>query len=178
MIDGLKLTFSGDELRSLLEARIRKHEEETDRWTREQKRGPEDQTEDAPLLPEHMCEHEAERHAWRCRVLAFIRDHVVIGETYRLDSADLDFGELLPAMPGSVEQEEFEERTGVRFGLERMTKAIDGLTGMAYGMLSRQDEPQRPGANPAAGIIEETNEFITRRIDLGDGPEVISIQRK
>ena len=34
---------------------------------------PEEQTEDEPLLPEHICENEAERHEWRAAVLEFIR---------------------------------------------------------------------------------------------------------
>jgi len=34
------------------------------------------------------------------------------------------------------------------------------------------DEPQAPG------IVEETDEFRTTRIDTGDGPEVIMIERK
>jgi hypothetical protein len=96
MIDGLKLTFSGDELRTLLEKGIRRHEEEASRWTGEKLRTTEDETEDTPLLPQHICDNEAERHTWRANVLAFVRDHVDAGETYRLSAADLEYGELLP----------------------------------------------------------------------------------
>jgi hypothetical protein len=127
MIDGLKLTFSGEELRALLEDRIADHNGAADHWRRELSRTPESQTEDAPLLPDHMCEYEEERHVWRAEVLEFIRDHLELQETYRLSAADLEFGELLPSKPGSVEQEEYQERTAVGFQLERLTKRLGEL---------------------------------------------------
>lgn len=122
MIEGLKLTFSGEELRKLLEARIDDHRACADRWAHEKARTPEDATEDAPLLPEHMCANEAERHDWRADVLRFIRDHLEPAETYRLGAADLEIGDLLPSKPEWLEQDEDEERTRVGFALERMTK--------------------------------------------------------
>jgi hypothetical protein len=105
MIDGLKLTITGEELRSLIEHRIDSHEQSADRWRRERERTPEQETEEEPLLPDHMCANEAERHEWRAEVLDFIRDHIDVGETYRLGDADLMFGELLPDKPGWLEQE-------------------------------------------------------------------------
>ena len=90
MIDGLKLTFSGEEVRTLLERQMRNQEKRAERWTRETLRTKEDETEDAPLLPDHMCENEAERCTWRVSVLAFIRDHIEPAETYRLGTADLE----------------------------------------------------------------------------------------
>jgi hypothetical protein len=68
MIDGRKLTFSGETLRTMLGQRIRRHEEKAGHWTRETLRAEDDETEDAPLLPQHMCENEAERHTWRAQV--------------------------------------------------------------------------------------------------------------
>ena len=124
MIDGLKLTIDGAELRRLLDQRIEDHRRSAERWKREQARTPEDQTDDEPLLPEHMCENEAERHEWRAVVLAFIRDRIEPAEVYRLGKADLAFGELLPAKPGWLEQEEYEERTSVGFQLERLAKNV------------------------------------------------------
>jgi hypothetical protein len=124
MIDGLKLTFSGEELRTLLEDRIADHNGCADHWRREQARTPESETEDAPLLPEHMCENEEQRHVWRADVLEFIRDHVDPHETYRLSADDLEFGELLPSKPGWMEQEEYEERRAIGFQLERLTKQL------------------------------------------------------
>jgi hypothetical protein len=127
MIDGLRLTFSGDELRTLLDDRIADHNGAADHWRRELSRTPESQSEDAPLLPDQMCEYEEERHVWRAEVLEFIRDHLDPQETYRLGAADLEFGEFLPSKPGSIEQEEYQERTAVGFHLERLTKRLGEL---------------------------------------------------
>src|SRR2546425_10120293 len=110
MIDGLRLTIPGEQLRRLLEQRIDDHRRCADRWKREEARKPEDQTEDEPLLPDHICENEAQRHEWRAAVLGFIRDCIESAEVYRLGEADLHFGELLPETPGWLEQEQYEER--------------------------------------------------------------------
>ncbi len=154
MIDGLKLTFSGDELRTLLDDRIRDHEEEADRWTREENRTKADETEEAPLLPTEMCEYEAERHRWRVSVLTFIRDHLEPGETYRLDSTALDFGELLPPMPADVAQQEYEERTAVGFHFERLVKTIDRLVATASGLLWHRHSPQQADGEPGREHVE------------------------
>ena len=123
MIEGLKLTFSGEELRKLLEAQIDHRGVCADRWAHEKTRTSEDEAEDAPLLPEHMCTNEAERHAWRADVLQFIRDHLEPAETYRLCAADLEIGELLPSRPEWLTQDEYEERNRVAFTLERWRRA-------------------------------------------------------
>ena len=124
MVDGLKLTMTGDELHRLLAARIREHEECAARWRHERERTHEDQTDEDPLLPEHMCENEEERHQWRAEVLTFIREHIEPGEVYRLGETDLLFAELLPEKPGWLEQSEYEERTNVGFQLERLVKQV------------------------------------------------------
>jgi|SoiMethySBSTD1v2_1073268.scaffolds.fasta_scaffold00497_6 hypothetical protein len=163
MIEGLKLTFSGEELRTLLEERIADHNGAAEHWRREQARTPESQTEDSPLLPDHMCEHEEERHVWRAEVLEFIRDHVDPQETYRLGAADLEFGELLPATPPSIEQDEYEERTAVGFHLGRLTRSLGELR--------------------CRGAATETEDWVpppgykVTRLDVKDGPEVTLIQR-
>src|SRR5207249_3216993 len=87
------------------------------------RRAPDQQTEDEPLLPDHICANEAERHDWRADVLTFIRDHVDAAAVYRLGEADLAFAELLPEKQSWLEQEEYEERTSVGFNLERLTKS-------------------------------------------------------
>lgn len=133
-IDGLKLRISGEEMRTLLEQRIRDHQRRAERWRYEERRTPEQQTEDEPLLPEQMCASEAERHEWRAGVLRFIRDHIDPAETYRLGEADLEFGELLPEKPGCVEQAEYEERTSVGFNLERLTKRVGELVSSQYAL--------------------------------------------
>ena len=124
MINGLQVTIPGEEVRRLLEQRIEEHRQRAEWWKREQARMPEEPTEDQPVLPEHICENEAERHEWRAAVLGFIRDRIESAEIYRLGEADLQFGELLPEKPGWLEQEEYEERTSVGFQLERLSKKV------------------------------------------------------
>ena len=101
MIDGLKLMVTGEELQTLLAQRMEQHERCAERWNRERERKPEEQTDEQPVLPEHMCAGEAERHEWRADVLGFIRDHIDASEVYRLGEADLAFGELLPEEPAA-----------------------------------------------------------------------------
>lgn len=176
MIDGLKLTFSGSELRTILDQRVRRHEERTDRWTAETLRTADDQTDEEPLLPTHMCENEAERHAWRADVLAFIRDHIDAGETYRLGAADLEFGELLPEKPGWVEQDEYEQRTRIGFNLERLVKAVNGLIGFGCPMLTRAGSHGEPTIQET--LIDETDEVRTTPVNIVDGPEIVEIEHK
>lgn len=123
-VEGLKLTMSGEEMRRLLEQRIGDHQRRTHRWTHEQARTPEQQTDDEPLFPDEMCANEAERHTWRADVLGFIRDHIDSAEVYRLGEGDLAFAELLPEKPWWIEQEEYEDRTSVGFHLGRLAKKV------------------------------------------------------
>lgn len=69
MIDGLKLTMTGEQLIARLDERIRFHEASTAR--------------------------EESRRA-RVAALTLIRDHVVGDEVYRLGEYDLRFADLLP----------------------------------------------------------------------------------
>lgn len=69
MIEGLKLTFTGEELIAQVEQRIRHHEQSDAR--------------------------EELRRA-RLATLALIRDHLVADEVYRLGEYDLRFADLLP----------------------------------------------------------------------------------
>jgi hypothetical protein len=113
-IDRLKLTMPGVEVRQLLEQRIDEHRRRADWWKREQARTPEQQTEDEPLLPDHMCANEAECHEWRADVLSFLHDHIEFGAVYQLSETDLAFAELLPAKPSWLE-DEYEERSASGF---------------------------------------------------------------
>jgi hypothetical protein len=165
MNDGLKLTFSGEELRKLLEERIAYHDRCADRWRREQLRTKEDETEDAPLLPDHMCEHEEDEHTWRSEVLGFIRDHIDGHETYRLGAADVEFGELFPPKPGSVEQAEYEDRTRYAFNLEQLTKRVGELASRGF-------------CAALTGAYETPDGFKVSRVDVEGGPEIVRIDRK
>jgi hypothetical protein len=128
MIDGLRVTMTGDDLRKLLEERMGHHRRSAERWKKERARTAGDQTDDAPPVPEQICENEEDRHLWRAEVLAFIRDHVEVKELYRLAESDLAFAELLPEKPGWLEQDEWEERNRIGFNLERLTREIRSLS--------------------------------------------------
>lgn len=127
MIQGLQLTVTGKQIKDLLAERIDVHRNRAERWKHELSRTPADETEAEPLLPDQMCEHERQRSEWRAAVLEFIREHVDETATYLLSQADLEFGELLPERPRSVEQEEYEERTALAFNIDRLTKRLGGL---------------------------------------------------
>jgi len=178
MIDGLKLTMSGEELRTLIDQGVRRHERQAGRWTRETLRTTDDETEDAPLLPHHMCENEAERHSWRASVLTFIRDHIDAAETYCLCLADLEAGELLPEKPGWLEQDEYEERTRIGFNLERLVKSMNGIGGLAHAMRCGAESDRHEFGTMPETVIEETDELRTSRINIESGPEIIKIERK
>jgi hypothetical protein len=165
MIDGLKLTFSGEELRGVLDERIADHGARAERWRHERLRTKEDETEDAPLLPDQLCEHEEDRHAWRSAVLTVIRDQIEPGETYRLSAADMEFGELLPLKPGSVEQADYEDRHRHAFQLEQLTKRVGELASRGLCAALMND-------------YETTDGYRVSRIDVEGGPEVIRIEKK
>jgi len=124
MVDGLKVTIAGEELRELLAKRANEHRDQGRWWKSQSARAGEEQTEEASLLPEQMCDNEAEREEWRAAVLTFLREHLEPLEVYRLGHSDLEFAELLPPKPGNLEQEEYEERTAVGFQLGRLAKRV------------------------------------------------------
>lgn len=95
MIEGLKLTMSGTELRQQLGARIRWHQSRVADYQRELARQDVDESTDV-RLPEHIVEHMRDEHESRAGVLTLIHDHVLETETYRLGEADLAFGEMIP----------------------------------------------------------------------------------
>ena len=107
MIDGLKVTLTGDEIRSLVEKRVAEHRELAAHWNRKAAQSLDEQTEELQL-PQHLCENEAQRHEWRAEVLSFLKDHLDPSEVYRLGEFDLEFAELLPASPPGVEPDEFD----------------------------------------------------------------------
>jgi hypothetical protein len=133
------VTITGERLRDLLDERVAEHYEHSARWRREMARTPEEQTEEAPLLPEHMYEYEADRLEWRAAVLEFLRDHLDPQEVYRLGESDLEFGELLPPKPEQMEQEEYEERTRIGFELGRLAKRVGPIGGPEMVLVTRPE---------------------------------------
>ena len=142
---------------TLLQQRIDEHRESAARWSRAAS-GADDDADDAGesvQLPQHMCEFEAERLGWRVEVLEFLRDHLDPEELYLLGPADLEFGELLPPKPGSVEQQDYEERTAVGFHLGRLAKNVDRL---GWSMDSRMalTEPPTRNDDPEFSVSRST----------------------
>jgi len=116
MIDGVRVTLTGEDLRRLLDSRAAEHRADAAAWERRRDRTAEDATEEA-LLPEQVCENEAEREEWRARLLTFLRDHLDPSEVYRLTMDDLEAVDLLPEKPDWLEQDEFERSVHSRLGL-------------------------------------------------------------
>ena len=96
MIDGLKLTMTGEELRTLIEARVAEHHARAAHW---QKEAAHAQSNEAIQVPEHICENEAALSEWRAERLTFLRDHLDPSEVYRLGETDLEFADLLREEP-------------------------------------------------------------------------------
>jgi hypothetical protein len=93
MIDGLKVTMSGEELKGKLDERIQSHARQAAHWARQLKTPRSD--EGVPM-PAHIVENEIERAHDQVETLTFIRDHIIGEETYRLGEYDLRFADLLP----------------------------------------------------------------------------------
>jgi hypothetical protein len=167
MVEGLRLTIAGQEVRTLLQQRIDDLQERAARWSKAAS-GEDDDTDQSGQVPEHICEHETERLLWRVQVLEFLRDHVDPDQSYLVGPADLAFGELLPPKPESVEQVEYEERTAVGFHLGQLSKTVDRF---GWSTDSGSGLPEPPMAN-------DDPDFRVTPINTGGGPEVVLIDRK
>ena len=93
MIDGLKVSISGTELRAKLNERIESHARQAAHWAKLRDEPP---PEDGVGMPDHMVEHSIARAHDQVETLTFLRDHIVEAETYRLGEYDLRFADLLP----------------------------------------------------------------------------------
>jgi hypothetical protein len=93
MIDGLKLTMTGEQLVAKLNERIEHYEESA----RDHRRMLEDvQSEEEQRVRHYALETEVTRNERRIEALTLIRDHIVLDEVYRLGEYDLKFADLLP----------------------------------------------------------------------------------
>lgn len=99
MIDGLKLTISGEEIRDLLAARIRTHEERAARLTEELTKSPVEERSRRERFRALVRTNRPEWHEWRATMLRFIREHVQPTEYYALDEGDVAFAELVADEP-------------------------------------------------------------------------------
>lgn len=80
---------------------------------------------------------------------------------YRLGDADLAFGELLPEAPGSVAQQEYEERTAVGFQRERLTKRLAELGAYSDLIASTGDSRAARPAGSSVDSIAHSNSTAT-----------------
>lgn len=93
VIDGLKLTMTGNELKVKLEERIQWHHRNA---TRNARLLNEPDPNDETPLPEGVLENEIDQSQDQIEVLTLIRDHILAEEVYRLGEHDLRFADLLP----------------------------------------------------------------------------------
>ena len=112
VVDGLKLTMTGVELRAMLVDAAKARVRLADHWKKEAARAHDDKKGGGKSrLPGRVCEKEAERQEWRADMLTFLNDHVDASATYWLGRDDLEFGDLLPEEPDWMEEDElFGER--------------------------------------------------------------------
>ncbi len=156
MIRGLQITIRGSELSDRIAERIRMHEVTISALDARIDQRAGDQVFDVRAEDgfKTLGELETERLQYRDRVccLTLLRDNVAREEIYALDkrdlrlaeliSTDLAFAELLPAKPGWLEQDEYEERNRVGFQLERLTKEVGALTPSVFALTSAAEQGQ------------------------------------
>jgi hypothetical protein len=94
VIDGLKLTMTGGQLRASLESRMRWHQSEVDRMS-QLLTTPGRSIEEARSADRVLAD-EIGRAQRRLDVLTFIREYILPDEVYQLGEFDLRFADLLP----------------------------------------------------------------------------------
>jgi hypothetical protein len=117
VIDGFRIEMTAEELIRHLDARVQTHRDEAARCDAKRVRletatemagpGADDTDQDGPMT---MCwpgylgelEHRSAHHRRREVALAFLRDHVIAHEIYRLGEMDLRLVELWPGMAVGV----------------------------------------------------------------------------
>ena len=106
MIEGFRIEMTAAELSRLLDRRVQYHRDEAAECDRKRIRADSITSPD-PADPEEQLaacwsgyrdhlERRAEHHCYQETVLAFLRDHLVTSEIYRLDLSDLQELELAP----------------------------------------------------------------------------------
>jgi hypothetical protein len=86
--------MTGVQLRTNIEGRIRWHQSEIRRMSKQLKTA--DRSEEDCPYPDSVLEGEISRAERQIEVLTFIRDYIVMDEVYRLGEFDLRFADLLP----------------------------------------------------------------------------------
>lgn len=93
VIEGLKLTMTGLELRTKLDERIQWHTRNAARCAQQLK---EPDPSEAGSFPQGVMEGEIEKAHEQVEILTLIRDYIIADEVYRLGEFDLRFADLLP----------------------------------------------------------------------------------
>ena len=96
MVEGLKLTLTGEQLIAKLNERIRFH---TTALATQSKLLRRRTGENESSAAKRRIQREIAETENRIETLAFVRDHIEIDETYRLGEYDLRFADLLPEDP-------------------------------------------------------------------------------
>jgi hypothetical protein len=108
IVHGIKLTVSGRELGVRLTDRIRWHRERGDALVTQMKRLEDVERDAGDDLANVLGRYDSPRvaldkklreHQERASFLAFVRDHIVAEQIYKLDSTDLRMTEILPDKP-------------------------------------------------------------------------------
>jgi hypothetical protein len=92
MIEGLKLDFTAEELEKHLTERISNHNERTEFYSRQAdslEAGRAEAQQYTNGDPIRSLRESESQHRNRMVLLTVLRDHLVSGETYRLDEGDL-----------------------------------------------------------------------------------------
>lgn len=101
MIDGLKITMRGEELKQKIGERIAHHNDEVRRFKAELARTPLEHTSDRPFLSASYCRSEMGRHSGRVTVLTLISSYLLADEVYLLNETDLRSADLWPGVESS-----------------------------------------------------------------------------
>ena len=102
MIEGAKLTLTGEDFRKLLGERIEQLMRRAQEWRADAERPNNERSGRAAWMPDEDCEDLARTWEWRAQRLEFIREHIDPSEVYRLGPNDVKFTELLPPKPEPI----------------------------------------------------------------------------
>ena len=127
MVTGIRVAFTGEEIREALHGRIEAARQRAERWKYEAGRPLENQTIEEPVLPTHICINEERRALWRADVLAVIHERINRSEVYLLSKRELDFLGLLPPKPPLLGPYDLEDESREGFTIERIDTGTERL---------------------------------------------------
>lgn len=99
MVEGLRISVKGKRVKAAIAKRIKRLEAAISRYRDDLKMDPKDQTDERPLLPDHMLENMIEEREDEIAALAMFRDNLVDAEVYLLAKQDMEFAHMIPPPP-------------------------------------------------------------------------------